>query len=294
MHVFSTFALFFALTLFTTTSWALGKLGHQLVCDIAYQQLSPSKQGEIDALLSQLPKNDKKRVNNFNHANVKTPMTYGKACTWPDVVKNDKPYKAYKKWHYVNFDRDTTKAKEKACKKDCITEAIPFHTEQLNADNTKDKLQALLFLGHWLGDLHTPMHVSFSSDWGGNKTDIKVDGISCDSMHGLWDVCLLTRQVTGGSLKTQYLPLWMKLSTVKDTQIQQWQQGSVTDWATESLIIARHPNTGYCSVEKGDVCAERKLPVPLNKAQLDWGSQQLNIRIQQAATRLAWLLEQHL
>ena len=57
-----------------------------------------------------------------------------------------------------------------------------------------DKLAALKFLGHWVGDLHQPLHVSFEDDRGGNE--IAVHGECSGKLHGAWDTCLVLKTVS--------------------------------------------------------------------------------------------------
>ena len=43
---------------------------------------------------------------------------------------------------------------------------------------------ALKFLGHWIGDLHQPLHVSYADDKGGNHVTLK-KSIGCSKkLHG--------------------------------------------------------------------------------------------------------------
>jgi hypothetical protein len=44
-------------------------------------------------------------------------------------------------------------------------------SEDRNASDA-DKLASLKFLGHWVGDVHQPLHVSFADDRGGNEIEI--------------------------------------------------------------------------------------------------------------------------
>ena len=52
-----------------------------------------------------------------------------------------------------------------------------------------DRLLALKFLGHWVGDIHPPLHVSFEDDRGGNN--IRVSGRCSGKLHSTWDTCLV-------------------------------------------------------------------------------------------------------
>jgi len=43
------------------------------------------------------------------------------------------------------------------------------------------KLASLKYLGHWVGDIHQPLHVSFADDRGGNF--IRESGPCVNSQH---------------------------------------------------------------------------------------------------------------
>lgn len=45
-----------------------------------------------------------------------------------------------------------------------------------------DRLIALKSLGHWVGDIHQPLHVSFEDDRGGNNIRVSGAGKSARSM----------------------------------------------------------------------------------------------------------------
>ncbi|KAG8382886.1 hypothetical protein BUALT_Bualt05G0125900 [Buddleja alternifolia] len=53
--------------------------------------------------------------------------------------------------------------------------------------------EALLFLSHFIGDIHQPLHVGFRSDKGGNT--IKVTWFNRkDVLHHVWDTDLIKRE----------------------------------------------------------------------------------------------------
>lgn len=272
-------------------AYALGKLGHQLVCDLAYQALTPNAKGQVDQLLTSLSKTEKERINAYNFAKKSSTMTLGKACTWPDAIKKLDNYNQYRSWHYVNLGRDEQALTHHTCQKDCITQAILYHQAQLTQPNSRQqRSEALMFLGHWLGDIHQPLHVSFSSDLGGNKTKIEAQGVKCSSMHWLWDQCLLTRQTPYKKLTQQYQQMFSlltkQLANTSNADIVKWQKASVIDWANESFAIATLPNTKYCQSTSSS-CQPHNLPIKLNSAELDVMSQQINQRVLMASVRLA-------
>ena len=276
-------------------AYALGKLGHQLVCDLAYQQLNPNVQAQVNYLLTNISNKEKQRINHYNFDKKNSDITLGEACTWPDAVKKLKEYKRFKSWHYVNAPRTARKLPEPSCKKNCITKGIAYHEQQLTTvKSTKMQAQALMFLGHWLGDIHQPMHVSFASDLGGNKTKISAQGIKCNNLHWLWDMCLLNRQTKEKKLDKQHDVLYAKLLAELNKDLssnrpkaQQWQASTTIDWANESLALARASKTNYCQVTSNGACQPLPMSIKLNQAQLDYMSDVLNLRIKMASVRLA-------
>ena len=273
---------------------ALGKLGHQLVCQLAYDQLSPSTKVKVDSLLSTAPQSKQEKINQYNFAGKHETLSYAKACNWPDAVKREAKYKRYKSWHYVNVDRASKTVNHQKCTKGCVTKAIGFHQKQLaNSKSEQVKRHALMFLGHWLGDIHQPMHVSFASDLGGNKTKVNMAGVKCNNLHWLWDECLLSSQVKSKKLQQQFAALYQKLSkTLAEHDTKSWRESNVIDWANESLVISRDASTKYCVLNSMSVCKPiKQRTIQLPSHYLIVHSQVLNKRILQASVRLADLIE---
>ncbi|WP_448211733.1 S1/P1 nuclease [Colwellia sp. MEBiC06753] len=275
----------------TKPAYALGKLGHQLVCDLAYNQLAPAQQAAIDNILQQMPFAQKKRINEYNFDKATDKITLGKACTWPDIIKNQPEYKRYKDWHFINVDRSDSQVNKSRCQQNCITYAIPFHLQQFSqANTTNEQLEALMFFGHWLGDIHQPLHVGFASDLGGNKIKIKAKGLKCNNLHWLWDQCLLSWQTKRFKLQEQYSLLFTKLANItpaQHAQQKQWQNSTVIDWANESLTISRNPSNLYCQRQGTSCQISTKQPIFLTKEQRQEYSEKLNQRVQMASFRLA-------
>jgi len=288
---FFTIILLFSTFFYSLSAHALGKLGHQLVCELAYQQLNNKHKIALNQLLELLPQNEVQQLNKYNYANLKSNISYAKACTWPDAVKNDDKFNQFKSWHYVNVSRNKNSLSENTCHENCITQAIKYHQKQfLQTKEALKKLQALMFIGHWLGDIHQPLHVSFASDLGGNKTQVSGKNIKCSSMHWLWDECLLTYQSSFKKLNEQFKELLPSISIIKQTQITQWQKSKIIDWANESLAIATAATTQYCVHKDGNCQTVRQQPIIITDDYLQKNSEILNIRIQQASVRLAKIL----
>jgi len=242
-------ALLTSLFFISTNSFAYGKLGHQLICQLAYQHLPLSKQLKIDTLLASLPSEHRALINRYTYQDNNAEITFANACTWADAIKSKEAYKQTKPWHYINVKRNVDHITPNSCQENCITRAIDTHKNELkNATDTWKKAQALMFIGHWLGDIHQPLHVSFASDWGGNKITVNSPDKKCTNLHWLWDECLITRE-------QQPKQQWLTLLSLRwqSNPIQQWQNSDQWQWADESFQIVRQADLGYCHM-KNDIC----------------------------------------
>lgn len=293
------FIIFITLYGFSVQSYALGKLGHQLVCQLAYEELSSQEQVKLQLLLTKLPNREKQRINRYLYQKPSTNISYKEACTWADAIKKERKYDQYKAWHYLNVPRDTKTLASRPCMNNCITQAIKQHETQFKkSHSTTEKIQALLFLGHWYGDIHQPFHIGFTSDRGGNKSKAQLASTSakaqkCTNLHWIWDECLLYLDN-----KLSYEKLWQKhylaLKQIKAAtspkDINSWQLASINQMAQESFDLVTHSDMLYC-VRKEDKCQ------PLNKRQLTSNYQKqwqpvLYERLLQAAVRLGYKLNQ--
>jgi hypothetical protein len=96
------------------------------------------------------------------------------------------------------------------------------------AASDADRLIALKSLGHWVGDIHQPLHVSFEEDRGGNN--INVNGQCSGNLHGTWDNCLVLYAV--GPDASDAVTDLME-GTTPELQMR-WAASDPRDWANES------------------------------------------------------------
>lgn len=158
-----------------------GKDGHYIVAWIAYQHLDPTAKVEIDRLLAT------------------DATTLWEAAYWPDAVARELPqYRHIAPFHYVNFaegqdEYDPTRANPNG---DVVQGIEKYAT--IVADKSKsdaERLEALRFLSHFVGDIHQPLHAGRGSDRGGN--DLRVTFYnSRTNMHAVWDSEIIKRSHT--------------------------------------------------------------------------------------------------
>jgi hypothetical protein len=102
----------------------------------------------------------------------------------------------------------------------------------------EDRRFALRFLVHCVEDMHMPMHVGDNHDRGGNDTQVR----SFDrgmNMHSLCDSGMIERVSKNEDYSIKQLPVLPSLQS-RDTTT----EGTVEDWATESLLAARQAYLG--------------------------------------------------
>ena len=156
---------------------AWGGLGHEAVCELAFQELDDTARQRVAQLIALDERYD----------------TFRASCNWPDRPEQ----RARSSEHFVNLPRDATGIGDDRCPlaEKCVLTAIESDLAVLASPDATDmqKLDASKYLGHWVGDVHEPLHASFVDDRGGNR--IRARGTSCDSLHAVRDRCLLEEGV---------------------------------------------------------------------------------------------------
>ena len=112
-----------------------------------------------------------------------------------------------------------------------------------NSNDDKAKLAALKFLGHWIGDLHQPLHVSYEDDRGGGR--ILTSGSCSANLHAVWDGCIVAKKL-GSDWRTVARDL-AKDITASDRAA--WTGTKVEVWVNESFDIARQGQVGIASTK---------------------------------------------
>lgn len=278
-------------------SYALGKLGHQVVCQLAFDHLSVDKQQKISQLLTTLSIKEVEQINSYNYQDKTAAITFAKTCTWADAIKKEPEYVQYKTWHYLNLARTDDEITDSTCKENCISQAVDIHNRQLaTAENNKEKREALMFLGHWLGDIHQPLHVSYADDFGGNRRSITIPGSKCNNLHWLWDSCLLVATLGDKKQVDKYAQLMLTLSSQwQNAPLKQWQNQGTIAWANESLALIRDASFKYCKQNEQGNCKKISAKViHLPESYLVYYQPILEQRILQAAVRLNGLLDKAL
>jgi hypothetical protein len=167
-----------------------------------------------------------------------------------------------------------------------IVTAIKKDFEVLSSNNASQarKLASLKFLGHWVGDIHQPLHVSFEDDRGGKS--ILVTGVCDSNLHSAWDTCLVLKAVGEdvGEAATELM------KTITPAKIESWTHSDPKDWANESFIIAEQAQTKYC-IRQGASCDHPSGKVKIDAAYAAANTPIVREQLQKSGVRLAHLLD---
>lgn len=280
-------------TVATSKAHAWGDEGHQTVCEIAYRLMNDKARAEVQRLLGAIPDRDKEQVLDRVKVSSDGQFLFNMSCTWADEFKYGGGYDKYSSWHYVNVPRDAKKVTSGDCSRKCVAFAVIEFARKLQKEDSSDweKLKALMFLGHMVGDIHQPMHAGFADDQGGNKTIVRSAPDGCRKMHRIWDTCMIRDSGRTWSELADELMNELDMDYARRTH-----QIKPYDWATESLRIARLEQVQYCTLS-GETCKrinpDRGRPsYKLDEDYLDRNISHVKNRLTQAGVRLASVLNQ--
>lgn len=254
--------------------------GHYTVANIAEASVAPRTRSRIVALLRQGKLLD-------------TPTcpvrTLALAAYWPDCIRRlDDRFSYSFPWHYQNVDVCKPFDLESACRDgNCVSAQIERQVRMLK-DKTlppRERLQALAFLAHFVGDLHMPLHAGDRGDRGGNQVRVAyglIEGRA--NLHSIWDGWIAERGITqppGGSDAL--------LNEIVDRTAAA--AGGVEDWSREGWQVSR--DVAYASALGGDACGPKpEGRIRFDEAKIKSLLPAVRLQIARGGLRLARLLDE--
>ncbi|WP_461328028.1 S1/P1 nuclease [Bradyrhizobium huanghuaihaiense] len=121
---------------------------------------------------------------------IRNTTLFSESCVYPDHPRKRASD------HFINLPQTAHELPPEGCPGETprALSAIENDSTVLGSKGKPaDPLTALKFLGHWVGDIHQPLHVSFADDKGGNGID--VSGQCSGVLHSTWDTCLVVKAV---------------------------------------------------------------------------------------------------
>jgi hypothetical protein len=188
-------------------------------------------------------------------------------------------------WHYQNVDICKPFELKSACKDgNCVSAQITRDVKLLQDAKVpaREKLQALVFLVHFVGDLHQPLHAGDRGDLGGNraKADYGLYAPERLNLHSIWDGWLAERAIsTPPSLVRVYSP----------AERAPVQAGTVEDWSRDSWNVAK--TVVYASA-MGDPCGPAPARAKLDDATIAKLVDPARAQVMKGGLRLARMLDE--
>lgn len=277
-----------ALALAASPAFAWGDLGHEVIAKIAYAHLTPAARAKVDALLAA-------------DTDTLTASDFASRATWADKYRNE--HRETGEWHYVDFELDHPDL-DAACfghpalapgqpasqgpAHDCVMDKIEEFAAELRdpATPAAERVMALKFVEHFVGDLHQPLHASDHMDRGGNCVGLEPppDG-HAKNLHAYWDTGVVyalghSADEIAAELDAQITP----------AEISEWSRGDVQNWAMDSFQIARRD--AYALPDR-PTCEDRR-SVALTSAYEAAATRDAAAQLKKAGVRLASMLNRAL
>jgi hypothetical protein len=276
-----------------STALAWGDDGHKTVALIAQHYLTPAAKKQIKAMLAA-------------DTDPLTKHDFASEATWADKYRDSNHrkdhYEETERWHFVDLEiggPDMTTAcfgrkplpsgtlASNGDKMACVVDKIAQFAAELEAQGTApdERLFALKFLLHFVGDMHQPLHASDNDDEGGNSIRVTVDGFkhaSKDELHGYWDT-----QFVDAIAKPPTALAKKLLTRITSDQAAQWKGGTLDDWAMEAFMVS-------VSDAYGSPPLSKDMPQHLNSAYAAQAEKDVALQLSKAGVRLASVLNKAL
>ncbi len=275
-----------------TLASAWGDEGHRVIALIAEHYLTPRARARVEALLAA----DTSKL---------TPTTgIADEATWADKFRDSDRdtsrihSRQTSQWHFVDIEL-AGPDEDAACfnhpplppdgiaslgpPDDCIVDKIDqFRRELRNAATGPDeRLLALQFLLHFVGDVHQPLHAADNHDRGGNDVQVQAASSPAGNLHHYWDTVFVERLGLDSDVLARRLA-----AGISARQRRAWSVGSPRNWALQSFEIGKSQVYGKLPPASGT--GERLL----DEAYMANADVVVERQLQKAGVRLAWALNE--
>jgi hypothetical protein len=216
-------------------AFAWGSAGHSIIAEIAWRELSPEARAELEALLA------------GNEHGTLLP----EIASWADAVRPQEAYQWSAPLHYVNMPPEASGYDHaRDCPEvGCVVSAVDRFARELADESlpVEQRREALMFLVHFVGDMHQPLHGGRAEDRGGNDIHITLYDTPTN-LHRAWDSQLLeAHDASPWPVLTERLYATIdptdRILWLADTHEQDW-IATAGRWAFESHSLAER----YCYI----------------------------------------------
>lgn len=262
--------------LLPTSARAWWDYSHKTIAQIAWAEVKPATRTRMQALFARQSELDTPRC---------PVRTIEEASVWADCVKPGERFSYALPWHFQKIDICKPFDLKSACPfGNCVSAQITRNAKLL-ADRSlpqRERLQALAFLVHLVGDLHQPLHAADRADQGGNRTRARYGDAGPYPLHMIWDGYLAERAISTPAGEAAGL-----LSEAgRDDRAATG--GTVEDWSRETWETARTATYG------NDPCGQSPQAVMLQHAEVEAAIPLVRRQVLRAGLRLARMLDEAL
>jgi hypothetical protein len=274
-------------------AWSWGDEGHEIVGLVADHYLESSTRDRLNALLAS------------DHSGLTADSGIASESTWADRYRDSdrdagrSRYLQTREWHYVDLELDAPDERS-ACHDhpalppdvvasrgdphDCIVDKIgQFRVELANPRTAApERLLALQFLLHLIGDLHQPLHAADDQDHGGNTVRVVLAGFRAGNLHQYWDTVFVERLGMNSAAVAALL-----LDDISPAKRREWASGTPAEWAMQSFALAK-------SVAYGKLPPAQDGRHVLGTDYADDATAAVRLQLERAGVRLAAVLNEAL
>jgi len=248
-------------------AFAWGVEGHHVTALIALHYLHPDVAKKVSDLLAADTDTD-------------IPHDLLGASVWPDVFRAE-GHRETASWHFIDVELEQPGVDMMAnCpRQTCVIAKIDEFEHQLKDPNVtgEDRVRAVKFLVHFIGDLHQPLHVGEHHDKGGNDVRVQYFGRR-ERLHAIWDTGIIERIDPNEQTFATKL-----IGEITPQEIEDYKQGSTIDWANQSFRLAK--SIVYADLPAGD-------PIIIGDEYQKMAAPVVEMQLKRAGIRIATVLNQ--
>jgi hypothetical protein len=267
---------------------AWGELGHEVTALIAYRHLTVQARAALDSLLAS------------DHDPLTGPDFAGRSY-WADEFRT--MHRETAAWHFIDIEIDrpdiavacfgfpplaTAQAASAGPAQDCIVNKIDEFFWELKdpATPSAERLLALKFLIHFIGDLHQPLHTADHEDRGGNCIALlpSPDG-QAKNLHAFWDVGAVAALGDSAPQIAAQLDAQITIENMRT-----WTSGDSRNWAMESFAVGRQDVYALPRPTADLPTCQSPGAVALSAEYLSRAPQDAALQLKRAGIRMAGLL----